>query len=191
MSANSSTRVSPPASGRGEAVSDGADSVWRMEWIATGVAIIAAIFAGLSAWEARRSRLDARDSARSAATHESKALKLSERLTLAFEESNARERRQSERYETPFAIVQEYVKGGKRWRLALEGTETVQDVRIETDPHDSGFIMRPDPAPSTMKPGSVVLFDWWQGRRSPDFISIAIGWTRPNGDRHSARQELH
>ncbi|MFC9560862.1 hypothetical protein [Agromyces sp. NPDC056965] len=164
-----------------------------MEWIAMSIAVVAAIFTGWQAWEARKSRVEARRSASDAQDHEERAVEASERIAAAIEEQNSRERAAAEKYATPFAIGEEYVQGigAKRWKLALGGTEVVHGVSVEIDPPDTMFSMRPDPVPSELHPGAVVLFDWWRGGNAPDFIAVTVRWTRPNGNEHQARKELH
>ena len=164
-----------------------------MDWIGPTVAIVAALFAGWQAWEARRARSDAKKSAVEAHDYEQRAVDASERIASAIEEQNERERAAADEYETPFALGQEYVStpGSKRWRLELQGTETVHDVSIEIEPRDPHFKIRPETVPATMQPGAVVLFDWWRGGAAPDFISLTVRWTRANGETHHARKELH
>jgi len=164
-----------------------------MEWIAMSIAVVAAIFTGWQAWQARTSRKEAQRSASDAQDHEQRAVAASECIAAAIEEQNSRERAAAEKYETPFGIGEEYVQGigAKRWKLALGGTEVVHDVSVEIDPPDSAFSMRPAPVPNELRPGAVVLFDWWRGGNAPDLIAVTVRWTRPNGDRHQARKELH
>lgn len=69
-----------------------ADIVTNMEWIATGIAVLASLFAGWQAWEARRSRKDAEVSASNALDHEERAVAASERMAAAVEEQNERAR---------------------------------------------------------------------------------------------------
>lgn len=154
-----------------------------MEWIATGIAVIAALVAGWQAWEARRSRLDARSSAAEALDHEERAVAASERLAAAVEEQNARERADRERYKNPWTMVSEYVKSGRRWKFHLGGDEPVTDVTIKIDDkYDKERLSVTMPETEGMRPGQSFRLDWWRSMGSPSQITAELHWVRTNGE---------
>lgn len=114
-------------------MSAAAGSVTRVEWIATVVAVIAALIAGWQAWEARRSRLDARASAGEAQQHEERAAAASERIALAIEEQIALERAEREKYRNPWSMRSTRDKSSRTYKFMLGGDEPVSDVQISVD----------------------------------------------------------
>lgn len=157
-----------------------------MEWIATGVAVIAALIAGWQAWEARRARLDARSSASEAQDHEARAVAASERIAAAIEEQNDREREERERYKNPWTMVSEYVKSGRRWKFHLGGDEAVTGVVMKIDDKwDRERLNVTMPETENMRPGQSFRLDWWRSMGSPQQITAELHWVRPNGETHS------
>lgn len=165
-----------------------------MEWIATGIAVVAALIAGWQAWEARRSRLDARSSASEAQDHEARAVAASERIASAIEEQNVRERAASEhdraereRYRTPWTIVAQTASNRRAWKFLLGGDEPVTGVTLTFDRDHKGDRLNMNiPESSAMQPGQSFRLDWWRGLQSSRHIDAVLHWTRPNGEQHSA-----
>lgn len=108
-----------------------------MEWIATGVATVAALVAGWQAWEARRARIDARSSAGEAQQHEERAAAASERIATAIEEQNALERTERERYKNPWTMHRGSDQHTRWYTFVLGGDESVAEVEIAADEEDS------------------------------------------------------
>lgn len=163
-----------------------------MEWIATGVAIVAALIAGWQAWEARAARHDARESAGEAQQHEQRAAAASERIASAIEEQTAharldREREQAERdrYRNPWTISPQ-AAASKSWKFALGGSERVTEVGLEFEPDHKSRLDTNIPDSGEMRPGQSFRLNWWRGLQSPQQINAELHWTRPNGERHSA-----
>ncbi|MGX1703316.1 hypothetical protein [Microbacterium sp. NPDC055357] len=159
-----------------------------MEWIATGIAVVAALIAGWQAWEARRARLDARSSASEAQDHEARAVAASERIAAAIEEQNAQERAERERYRTPWSMVSTREKSSRVYKFTLGGDEPVTDVRITVDDeHTEREKFRlVKPTAETMRPGESMTLSWWRHMGSASQITADVHWTRPNGEQHSA-----
>ena len=157
-----------------------------MEWIATAVAVLAALIAGWQAWEARRARLDARTSAGEAQEHEERAVAASERIASAIEEQNERARAdqaERERYRNPWTMVPEYVQSGRRWKFHLGGDETVSDVTIKIDDkYDRERLSVTMPETEGMRPGQSFRLDWWRSMGSPAQITAELHWVRANGE---------
>lgn len=157
-----------------------------MEWIATGIAVVAALIAGWQAWEARRSRLDARTSAGEAQQHEERAVAASERIASAIEEQNERARAdqaERERYKNPWTMVPEYVQSGRRWKFHLGGNEPVTGVVIKyDDEHEREQLSVSIPDSGEMRPGQTFRLDWWRSLASPAQIDAELHWVRPNGE---------
>lgn len=168
------------------------DSVSCMEWIATGVAIVAALVAGWQAWEARRSRLDARASAGEAQQHEERAVAASERIASAIEEQNALERAERERYRTPWSMISTRDKSSRVYKFTLSGDEPVSDVRVTVDDEYSERekFRLVKPPTETMRPGESMTLSWWRHMGSASQISADVHWTRPNGEQHTAAVTL-
>lgn len=158
-----------------------------MEWIATGVAIIAALVAGWQALEARRARLDARTSAGEAQQHEERAVAASERIASAIEEQNARERADRERYRTPWSMFSTREKSSRVYKFTLGGDEPVSDVRITVDDEytEREKFRLVKPTTETMRPGESMTLSWWRHMGSPQQITAELHWVRPNGETHS------
>lgn len=174
-------------------MSAGVGSVMCMEWIATGIAIVAALIAGWQAWEARRSRLDARSSASEAQDHEARAVAASERIASAIEEQNARERAaaeqdraERERYLNPWTIVPQGGTTRRAWKFVLGGDEPLTGVALTFDRDYKGDRLDVNiPESRTMRPGQSFRLNWWRGLQSSQQIDAALHWTRPNGEQHS------
>lgn len=173
-------------------MSAAADSVSRVEWIPTVVAVIAALIAGWQAWEARRSRLDARSSASAAEDHEARAVAASERIAAAIEEQNAHERAERERYRTPWSMISTREKSSRIYKFTLGGEEPVSDVRITVDDEhtDREKFRFVKPTTETMRPGESMTLSWWRHMGSASQITADVHWTRPNGEQHSAAVTL-
>lgn len=165
--------------------------VLPMEWIATGIATLAALVAGWQAWEARRSRIDARSSASEAQDHEARAVAASERIAAAIEEQNQREREERERYRNPWTMLPEPVQSGRRWKFHLGGEEPVSGVMVKIDDkHDRERLNITMPESDEMRPGQSFRLDWWRSMASPSQINAELHWTRPNGEHHSTAMTL-
>lgn len=168
-----------------------------MDWIATGVAVLAALIAGWQAWEARRSRLDARSSATEAQDHEARAIAASERIASAIEEQNARERAASEhdraereRYRNPWTIVPQ-AAASRAWKFALGGDEPVTGVALTFDrAYKADRLDMNIPETGAMQPGQSFRLDWWRGLQSSRQIDATLHWTRPNGEQHHSAVTL-
>ena len=169
------------------------DSVSRMEWIATGIAVIAALVAGWQAVEARRSRLDARTSAAEAQQHEERAATAAERIASAVEEQNVRERAEREKYRNPWQMVSSRPdKSTRSYKFMLGGDETLTDVRImiddsHTEREKFRFVK---PETEAMRPGESMTLSWWRHMGSASQITADVHWTRPNGEQHHAAVTL-
>ncbi|MBF0673181.1 MAG: hypothetical protein IR160_11420 [Salinibacterium sp.] len=168
-----------------------------MEWIATGVAVVAALIAGWQAWEARRSRLDARSSASEAEEHEERTVAASERIAAAVEEQNARaraaadlDRAERERYRTPWTIEPQ-AAASKAWKFLLGGNEQVTGVALRfARAHKGDRVNVNIPESGATQPGQSFRLDWWRGLQSSQQIDAHLHWTRPNGEQHSAAVTL-
>lgn len=159
-----------------------------MEWIATGVAVIAALVAGWQAWEARRARLDARESASDAQQHEERAAAASERIAAAIEEQNTLERAERERYRNPWRMSTSRDKSTRTYKFILGGDEALSDVRITMDDEHAEreqfrFVK---PQTEIMRPGESMTLLWIQHMGSAPQITIDVHWTRPNGEQHNS-----
>jgi|GEM_PF-3235843 len=167
-------------------------SVAPVEWIATGIAVVAALIAGWQAWEARRYRLDARTSAGEAQQHEERAVAASERIAAAIEEQNARERADRERYRTPWSMFSTREKSSRVYKFTLGGDEPVSDVRITVDDEytEREKFRLVKPTSETMRPGESMTLSWWRHMGSASQITADVHWTRPNGEQHSAAVTL-
>lgn len=173
-------------------------SLHHMEWIATAVAIVAAIVAGWQAWEARRARLDARSSAGEAQQHEERAAAASERIASAVEERNAAERADRETYRDPWSVTKAGTHHDRRYRFLLRGDEPVTNVQVMTtdvrplsdDGAEGEAIYVNKPSADAMRPGESMTVNWQRHDGSPSQISVEVLWTRPNGDRHDAAVTL-
>jgi hypothetical protein len=163
-----------------------------VEWIATGIAVVAALVAGWQAWEARRSRLDARSSAAEALDHEERAVAASERLAAAVEEQTARERADRERYVNPCSMQSTRDKSSRSYKFMLGGDEPLGDVRITIDDeHTEREKFRlVKPTTETMRPGESMTLSWWRHMGSASQITADVRWTRPNGEQHGAAVTL-
>ncbi len=163
-----------------------------MEWIATGVAIIAALVAGWQAWEARRSRLDARSSASEAQQHEERAAAASERIAAAVEEQNALERTEREKYRNPWSMLSTRDKSSRTYKFMLGGDEPVSDVQTSVDEKhtEREKFNCTKPETETMRPGESMSLSWWRHMGSSSQITVDLQWTRPNGERHTAAVTL-
>lgn len=162
-----------------------------MEWIAPVVAVAAALIAGWQAWEARRSRLDARSSASEAQQHEERAAAASERIASAIEERNALERAERERYKNPWTRVPEYVQSGRAWKFHLGGDEPVTDVSVKIDDkHTNERLSVTMPDTENMRPGQSFRLDWWRSMASPPQITAELHWVRANGEPHHCAMTL-
>jgi len=159
-----------------------------MGWIATGIAIAAAIVAVWQAWEARQSRIDARTSAAEALDHEERAVAASERIAAAVEEQNARERAETEKYHNPWRMIPTRDTSGRSYKFILGGDEPLADVRILIDDsHTKRERFRfVKPTTETMRPGESMTFNWWRHMGSALQISADLHWVRPNGEEHIA-----
>jgi len=168
------------------------DSVWTMEWIATCVAIVAALVAGWQAWEARAARRDARESATEAQQHEERAASASERIASAIEEQNALERAEREKYRNPWSMRATRDKSSRTYKFILGGDEPVTDVQISMDDSHSERekfrFVRPDA--DTMRPGESMTLSWWRHMGSASQITVDLGWKRPNGEQHNSAVTL-
>jgi len=163
-----------------------------VEWIATAVAVVAALVAGWQAWEARRSRLDARMSAGEAQQHEERAAAASERIASAIEEQNALERAEREKYRNPWRMLSMREKSSRTYKFMLGGDEPVSGVGISVDDTHSErekfrFVK---PETDTMRPGESMSLSWWRHMGSASQITVDLRWTRPNGEQHSAAVTL-
>lgn len=167
-------------------------SLRRMEWIATGVAIIAALIAGWQAWEARRSRLDARRSAGEAQQHEERAAAASERIASAIEEQNAFKRAEREKYRDPWSMQSTRDQSSRTYKFMLGGDEPVSDVAIDVDEkhveREQFNFVKPETA--TMRPGESMTLSWWRHMGSAPQITVDLRWTRANGEQHTAAVTL-
>lgn len=156
-----------------------------MEWIATAVAVIAALVAGWQAWEARRSRLDAKDSAASAQDHEARAVAAAERIASAIEEQLSQQRAERERYKNPWTMVAQPVSAGRAWKFHLGGEEPVTGVTLKVDEKYAAqeSLRLAMPETEDMRPGQFFSVDWWQSMASPSQITAELHWVRPNGEK--------
>jgi len=168
-------------------MSAAADSVSRVEWIATGIAVVAALIAGWQAWEARRARLDARSSASEAQDHEARAVAASERIASAIEEQNALERAEREKYRSPWSMGASTTPNSRTYKFALGGDEPVSDVQIKVDnkhtPRERFHLVKPET--ETMRPGESMTLRWSLVMGSASQITAEVHWVRPNGEQHS------
>lgn len=179
-------------------MSAGAGSVSRMEWIATGIAVLAALVAGWQAVEARRSRLDARTSAAEAQQHEERAVTASERIASAVEEQNEheraareQERAERERYKNPWTRESQVVASGRAWKFHLGGDEPVTGVAVKIDDkYGKERLNVTMPDTENMRPGQSFRLDWWQSMASPSQITAELHWVRSNGDAHDSVMTL-
>lgn len=157
-----------------------------MEWVATAVAVVAALVAGWQAWEARRARIDARTSANDARDHEERAVAASERIAAAIEEQTSHERAERERYKNPWTMTPLFVKSGRGYKFILGGGEPISDVRIEIDDavqaREKFRFVKPET--ETMRPGESMTLSWWRHMGSASQITAEVHWTRPNGEQH-------
>lgn len=160
-----------------------------MDWIATAVAVLAALVAGWQAWEARRSRLDARSSAGEAQQYEARTVAASERIASAIEEQNSRaradaerDRAERERYRSPWTIVKQDA-ASPAWKFALGGEEPVTGVALTFNrDHKADQIEMNIPKSGAMAPGQSFRLQWWHSQQ----IDAELHWTRPNGEQHRA-----
>lgn len=163
-----------------------------MEWIATGVAIVAALIAGWQAWEARAARRDARESASEAQKHEERAAAASERIAAAIEEQNALERAEREKYRNPWSMQSSQTSSSRTYRFTLGGDEPVSGVRITVD---DKHIKRErfrfvKPETDTMRPGESMTMNWFLHMGSASQITAELHWLRPNGEEHVSVKTL-
>ncbi len=173
-------------------MSEASGSVSRVEWIATGMAVIAALIAGWQALEARRSRLDARSSAIEAQDHEARAVAASERIASAIEAQNASERAEREKYRNPWNMVSSSTSSSRTYKFMLGGDEPVSDVCIMIDDSHTArerfrFVK---PETETMRPGESMTFNWFLHMGSTPQITADVHWTRPNGEQHQSAVTL-
>ncbi len=163
-----------------------------MEWIAPVVAVAAALIAGWQAWEARRSRLDARSSASEAQQHEERAAAASERIATAIEEQNALERAEREKYRNPWSMFSTREKSSRVYKFTLGGDEPLTDVRITVDDKytEREKFRLVKPTTETMRPGESMTLSWWRHMGSATQITADVHWTRPNGEQHNAAVTL-
>lgn len=163
-----------------------------MEWIATGVAIAAALVAGWQAWEARAARRDARESAAEAQRHEERAASASERIASAIEEQNALDRAEREKYRNPWSMRATRDKSSRTYKFILGGAEPVTDVQISMDDshmaREKFHFVKPDT--ESMRPGESMTLSWWRHMGSASQITVEIQWKRPNGEQHSSTVTL-
>ncbi|TXK11335.1 hypothetical protein FVP74_08315 [Microbacterium saccharophilum] len=157
-----------------------------MEWIATGVAVIAALVAGWQAWEARRARIDARESAGEAQQHEERAAAASERIAAAIEEQNALERAERERYRNPWTMSTSRDKSSRSYKFMLGGDEPISDVSIKIDDEhaEREHFRFVKPQTETMRPGESMSLHWLRHMGSASQITVELHWTRQNGEQH-------
>lgn len=162
------------------------DIVAHMEWIATSIAVVAALIAGWQAWEARRSRLDARESASEAQGYEERAVAASERIASAIEAQNAREQAEREKYRNPWSMIRTRDKSTRSYKFMLGGDEPLTDVRIMMDDEHTANekFHFTKPTTETMRPGESMMLSWWRHMGSASQISAELHWVRPNGEQH-------
>lgn len=160
-----------------------------MEWIAAGIAVVAAAAAIWQAWEARRARKQAESSADEARVHEDRAVSAAEQGAAALRSLAEMQMADREKYQIPFRFSETPMKGAKAWKWELGGSEPVDGVRVLLDPADADieFI---DSVPTSLSPGESFGFFWAQTYDSPRQVTMILHWQRPNGDEHSTRTTL-
>ncbi len=145
------------------------------DWVASGIAVLAAVAAFWQAWEARRARNQAAESSAEAKSHEQRAADAAERQAKAIEESTALTREAMTAYKMPWVLKRE---SKERWKLSLTGSEEAHGVRINLEP-DNADMETWEPVPETMRPGDAVFLMWSKGFGSPSQITIEVYWRRP------------
>lgn len=157
-----------------------------------GIAVIAALVAGWQAWEARRSRLDARESASEAQNHEERAAAASERIASAIEEQNARERAEREKYRDPWTVVPSRDEHSRWYKFLLGGDEPLSNVNIMIDDkHLNNETLRFNrPETESMRPGESMTLIWARHMGSPSQITVDLQWVRSNGEKHQSAVTL-
>lgn len=173
-------------------MSAGVGSVSLMEWIATAVAIVAALIAGWQAWEARAARRDARESAGEAQQHEERAAAASERIASAIEEQTAHERAEREKYRNPWRMQSSREQSSRTYKFVLGGDEPVSDVRIMIDDKHTArerfrFVK---PETEKMRPGESMTMNWFLHMGSASQITAELHWVRANGEPHQSVMTL-
>ncbi|UIN30934.1 hypothetical protein [Microbacterium binotii] len=146
-----------------------------MEWIATAVAVIAAVAAFWQAWEARRARNDAAASSSDAATHARRAADAAERQAEAAEESAALTRQALTAYRPPWTAIR---VAKNRWRVTLGGAEEARGVRFVQYPSEGDAELLDEPR-DPMHPGESLSILWARSFDSPATITAEVYWKRP------------
>ncbi len=171
-------------------MSDQAASVSLMEWTATGVAILAALFAGWQAWEARAARKKADSAAADAQAFEKRAIEASERIAAIEEERLAVERAERQRYKNPWQFNPEYARGASGWQFYNGGAEVLKAVTLTFEPDSAGIETLAE-IPPEMEPGDAIHLRWSKGLGDPAQAKVRLRWIRPNGEQHSMTESLY
>lgn len=157
-----------------------------MEWIATAVAVVAALFTGWQAWEARRSRVEARTSATEAQGYEERAAAASETIAAVLADQHAQAQAERDRYKDPWTVRPVFAAATHSWKFLLGGDEIVTDVRIkiDNDAERPQFKQTPPRESNDMRPGEAFRLDWQRHWGSPTQVVAELHWVRPNGEEH-------
>lgn len=154
-----------------------------MEWVAAVVALVSAVAALWQALEARRARRSAQSAAHDAGDHEARAAAAAERMAVALEEQNLRERIDRERYENPWNVTTERYNSGIAVSYRLGGAEAITDVKVGKTVERERVESR-DAIPNPMRPGQSFTMTWSQTYASVRQLDLVVSWTRSNGERH-------
>lgn len=166
---------------------------WTWGWGAVVIAALAAGVAAWQAWEARRSRLDAQraqSSAESAAQAAAGAQQQSADALVTIAELVRQQhedaRAAAAKKPDPWRIERVPKPSGDAVMLRLGGDEPLYDVSLTFERAPEVLMLDPNPVPSAMRPGDAVEIYWlrtYDDRGSSTFV-LEVQWRR-DGDKHS------
>ena len=164
---------------------------WTWGWGAVVVAALAAGVAAWQAWEARRSRLDAQQaqgSAESAAQTAASAQQqsadalatIAELVRLQHEDARAAVARKPDPWEKTAGAPR---KNGRAVLLTVTGVDHLHDVSLTFERAPHILHLTPDPVPSTMQPGDAIEIYWMRAAGDSATFVAELHWRREGDTR--------
>jgi len=146
-----------------------------VEWIAAAIALLAAGAAFWQAWEARRSRRGADESAAEAGAAWT-------RMADALEAQARRADAEAERYGDPWVVQAKLGKSMRTWDVHLTGDEVLSEIEWDVEPDDERFSSE-GRLPTEMAPGQVATFHVLATMGVPRKFELTITWLRPGSEK--------
>lgn len=168
---------------------DEAMDTWT-DWVAIGIAALAALFAGWQAVESRAARQDAafaRREADAAAESASEAQRRSAEALTAIA-TIAREQREAQRAEAearpnPWRIEElPAQRHGRKWLLVHSGNAPVHVLGVEFEPKPDMMHLEPLPFVGVKEPGDSLIMQWMMTGGTPQSFKLSIRWRWTDSD---------